>query len=80
MIIFQDAGLGVDKDRSSKNSRYLPPHLRGKPGSGEERPPPEPRRDDFGDRGGRSGSGNIFYFYNFFEFHNDAISGIYLLQ
>jgi len=53
----QDAGLGVDKDRSGKNtnSRYLPPHLRGKPGSGEERPPPEPRgRDDF-DRGGRSG-------------------------
>lgn len=55
----QDAGLGVEKDRSSSkggNSRYLPPHLRGKPGSGDDRPPPEPRRDDF-DRGGRSGSG-----------------------
>ena len=33
----------------------MPPHLRGKPGSGEERPPPEPRREDF-DRGGRSGN------------------------
>jgi len=57
----QDAGLGVEKDRSSSkggNSRYLPPHLRGKPGSGDDRPPPEPRRDDF-DRGGRSG--NFYY-------------------
>ena len=33
----------------------MPPHLRGKPGSGDDRPPPEPRRDDF-DRGGRSGN------------------------
>ena len=36
----------------------MPPHLRGKPGSGDDRPPPEPRRDDF-DRGGRSG--NFYY-------------------
>lgn len=57
----QDAGLGVEKDRVPK-SRYLPPHLRGKPG-GDERPPPDaPKRDydDRGDRGfggGRDGGG-----------------------
>ena len=40
----------------------MPPHLRGKPGSGDDRPPPEPRRDDF-DRGGRSG--NFYYFLKY---------------
>lgn len=55
-ISFQDAGLGVDKERAPKE-RYLPPHLRGKSGGrNDERPPSEPRRDDF-DRGPRSNYG-----------------------
>ena len=53
LLEFQDAGLGVDKDRAAPKSRYLPPHLRGKPGASDERPPPEPRNDDY-DKGGRS--------------------------
>ncbi len=36
----QDAVLGVETDRGSNvKSRYLPPHLRGKPG--QDGPPPE---------------------------------------
>lgn len=54
-IFLQDAGLGVDKERAPKE-RYLPPHLRGKSGRNDERPPSEPRRDDY-DRGPRSNYG-----------------------
>jgi hypothetical protein len=45
----QDAGLGVDKAGVPK-SRYVPPHLRGKPGGGSEEgpPPPDPRDGDRG--------------------------------
>lgn len=54
----KDAGLGVDKGAAkARPGAYLPPHLRGKPGSSDDRPPPEPRRDDFGDRGGDSRAG-----------------------
>lgn len=53
----QDAGLGVvDKDRAAQppKSRYLPPHLRGKPGAAsDDRPPTEPGTDDY-EKGGRS--------------------------
>lgn len=59
----QDAVLGVETDRGSNvKSRYLPPHLRGKPG--QDGPPPEnsyrePNNRDkgFGGRGG-GGGGN----------------------
>ena len=59
---FQDAVLGVDKDRGNNaqpKKSYVPPHLRGKQGGGGdgERPPPDangPRRD-FNDRGGGRG-------------------------
>jgi len=56
----QDAGLGVvDKDRAAQppKSRYLPPHLRGKPGAAsDDRPPTEPGIDDY-EKGGRSNYG-----------------------
>ena len=61
-FLFQDAVLGVDKDRGNNaqpKKSYVPPHLRGKQGGGGdgERPPPDangPRRD-FNDRGGGRG-------------------------
>lgn len=57
----QDAGLGVEKERGPNappKSRYLPPHLRGKPGAAEERPSSDNRRDyrDDRDRGGYGGN------------------------
>ena len=47
---FQDAGLGVDQGSKAPRANYIPPHLRGNSGH----PPPDSRRNDFDERGGRS--------------------------
>jgi hypothetical protein len=57
VVTFQDAVLGVDTDRGSAKSRYLPPHLRGKQGQEHEKPPPESYRETSNrDKGALSGA------------------------
>ena len=59
MFLLKDAVLGVEKvDRGASNggqsstgkSRYLPPHLRGKPGGAGGVPDDRPQRDQVDDR------------------------------